>query len=463
MSRRSWFEFLAYDFASFIGKVVGTTDPGATYLPNWHIELIAEYLEAARRGEITRLIINMPPRALKSVCVSVAWPAWILGHAPESRIMAASYASSLAVKHSIDCRNVMESDWYGALFPHTVMAYDQNEKSRFMTSRRGFRLATSVDGATTGEGGNFLILDDPISPMQAMSAAGREHVNAWFDHTFASRLNDKRKGVIVLVMQRLHEDDLSGYLLKKGGWVHLCLPAVAQEDSVLRFGRVRAERKLGEALHAQREDLALIERAKVELGSRAFAAQYLQQPLREENGMVRRSWFRRYKDAPRSFDRVVQSWDTAIKSGQHHDASVCLTFGEIGTQVYLLDAKVMRHEYPELKRMFMAMAAQWQPQAILVEDRASGQQLLQDVRRETHLPVIAMQPMQDKVTRFAAVSALIEAGRLRLPEQAVWLAGFEGEVLTFPEGGHDDQVDALSQYLDWLRRHDWDRLRIRQL
>lgn len=460
----TWFPlWLAYDLPGFIGKVMATTSPGTVFLPSWHIRLIADYLEAARRGEVRRLIINLPPRALKSTCVSVAWPAWLLGHAPESRILAASYASSLAVKHSLDCRQVMTEAWYRQLFPGTVLAHDQNEKHKFMTSRRGFRLATSVGGAVTGEGGNVLIIDDPMRPAQAMSASGRALVNGWFEHTFASRLDDKRNGVIVLVMQRLHEEDLSGYLLKKGGWEHLCLPAVATEDRLYsRAGRIYP-RKAGDILHPEREDAALIARAKLELGSRAFAAQYQQQPLCEEGGMVQRAWFGRYAARPAAFDRVVQSWDTAIKSGAQHDASACLTFGETGGRIYLLEAKRLRHEYPELRRAFLAVAAQWQPQAILVEDRASGQQLLQDMRRETQLPLIAAQPAQDKVTRFAAVTALIEAGRLLLPEQAAWLADFEAELLAFPHGTQDDQVDALSQYLDWVRRQLWDRLRVRRI
>ncbi|MBY0407726.1 MAG: phage terminase large subunit, partial [Rickettsiales bacterium] len=170
-----------------------------------------------------------------------------------------------------------------------------------------------------------------------------------------------------------------------------------------------------------------------------------------------------YASAPIAFDRVVQSWDTAIKSNAQHDASVCLTFGETGGQSYLLDVKVQRYEYPELKRLFVAMAVQWKPQAILVEDKGSGQQLLQDMRRQTQLPVLACMPQGDKVTRFAAVSALIEAGRVCLPQQAAWLADFEAEVLGFPGAAHDDQVDAFSQYLDWVRQQSWERLRIRHL
>jgi predicted phage terminase large subunit-like protein len=211
-----------------------------------------------------------------------------------------------------------------------------------------------------------------------------------------------------------------------------------------------------------REDMALIERAKVELGSRAFAAQYQQMPLHEEDGMVRRVWFGRYGVAPVVFDRVVQSWDTAIKSGERHDATVCLTFGEAGGLSYLLDVRLVRYEYPDLKRLFVALAERWKPQAILVEDRASGQQLLQDMRREGHLPLIATQSVQDKVTRFAAVSAMIEAGRVVLPADAVWLGDFEGEVLGFPASGHDDQVDALTQYLDWVRRGVFGNMRVRR-
>lgn len=458
-----YYELLKYDFATFIGKTLSTVDPAAKYLPNWHINLIAEYLEAARRGAITRLIINLPPRALKSVCVSVAWPAWILGHNPSSRIVAASYASSLAVQHSLDCRMVIGSPWYRRVFPNVVLTEDQNEKHKFMTTARGFRFATSVGGSTTGEGGNFLIIDDPISPAQAMNAGWRDDVNHWFSHTFASRLNDKKKGVIVLVMQRLHQNDLSGYLLGKGGWEHLCLPAVATTPEVFNFRGSRHRREIGDLLHEARESRELVERAKRELGSAAFAAQYQQQPVAEESALVRSWWFKRYKEMPEVYERIVQSWDTAIKSGSTHDASVCLVFAEQEGKSYLLDAQVMRVEYPDLKRAFTTLAAQWQPQVILIEDRASGQQLLQDMRRETQLPIIPRNPKVDKVTRFAAVSALIEAGRVVLPEQAAWLADFETELFAFPNGTHDDQVDALTQYLDWVRSCSWEKLRIRSI
>lgn len=441
---------LRKDFSSFIAKSFRTVDPGARYLPNWHIALIAEYLEAVRRGEIKRLIINMPPRALKSVSVSVAWPAWLLGHDASARIICASYAAPLALKHSIDCRMLMRSPWYRALFPHVALTRDQNEKHKFMTTKRGYRFATSVGGVLTGEGGNTLIIDDPLTPAQAASAQARAQVNHWFSHTFASRLDDKEKGAIVLVMQRLHLDDLSGYLLARGGWTHLCLPAVAPKTEIYERGDVCVMYEEGDCLHPERENEAAVARAKSELGTQAFAAQYQKNPLPEEGGMVRAHWLRRYDVAPTPA-RIVQSWDTAIKSGAQHDASCCLTFAEHAGEAYLLEACVVRMEYPELKKLIVTKAEQYQPQAVLMEDKSSGQQLLQDLKRDSWLPLIAVQPRGDKITRFAGVSALIEAGRLHLPRHAPWLGEFETELLHFPAARHDDQVDALTQYLDWVR------------
>ncbi len=454
-------ELLTTDFSQFIAKAFTTVDPEADFLSNWHIDLIAEYLEAAQRAEITRLIINMPPRSLKSVCVSVAWPAWLLGHNPSARIIAASYAASLSLKHSMDTRLVISSPWYQRIFPEVQLTREQNQKQKFTTTKRGFRLASSVGASVIGEGGNFLIIDDPISPAQAMNAKWREHVNNWFDHTFSTRLNNKKKGVIVLVMQRLHADDLSGYLLAKGGWEHLFLPAIANHSQQYAFGKIEKTMEAGELLQPERENLRLIERAKIDLGAQAFAAQYQQAPLVEDGAMLKRSWLARYSQLPSVVERVVQSCDTAIKSGAQHDASVCLTFAEYDGRSYLRDARVMRLEYPDLKRFFYSHTNDYQPQAILLEDKASGQQLLQDAKRETHLPIIAVRPKNDKLTRFAGVSAMIEAGRLVLPKNAPWLADFEAELLGFPTAAHDDQVDALTQYLEWIRRQSFEKMGLR--
>lgn len=283
-------------FGMFIAHTFATVNPGMEYGMNWHIDLIAAYLEACRRGEIRRLIINMPPRYLKSLIVNVAWSAYLLGHMPGTRIISASYAHSLSIKHALDTRLVLQSEWYRALFPQVQIARDQNEKEKIVTTARGHRMAVSVGSAVTGEGGDFLIVDDPLNPQQAMHKPTRDMVAQWFDHTLSTRLNDKRRGVIVVVMQRLHEDDLSGHLLRKGGFECLSLPAVAEKDERFALHGLEFRRAKGEALHGEREDNALLTAMQREMGSAGFQAQYQQAPISEAHGMIRLAWFGRYRE-----------------------------------------------------------------------------------------------------------------------------------------------------------------------
>jgi predicted phage terminase large subunit-like protein len=455
---------IRHDLSSFIEKSFHTVNPTTKFLGNWHLDVIAAALEEATQGKIKRLIINMPPRSLKSLCVSVAWPAWILGNDPSARIMAASYSQSLSLKHSLDTRLVMNALWYRKMFPHLVLAHDQNEKAKFTTTRRGFRFATSVGGTATGEGGNILIVDDPLNPMQAASDTLRQAALDWFDQTFMSRLDDKQRGVIVIVMQRLHEDDLTGHLLKKGKiWEHLCIPAIGQARQVYSYGSVKFIRKAGEILHSGRENKKLLEQARLELGSYAFAAQYQQQPVPMEGTMMHPEWLRYYEHIGVENACIMQSWDTAIKTGRKNDFTVCTTWAEIDHSFYLLDVIQRKMEYPDLKKSLLLAAEKWHPHAILIEDKASGQSLLQDMKRETALPVIAIRPIQDKITRFASVTALFESGRVLLPKNAVWRAEYETELLAFPNSAHDDMVDSTSQYLAYVRGRGLDKMRIRTL
>ena len=436
-------------FPLFLRRVVATTSPAASYAHNWHIDAIAEYLAACASGQVRRLIINIPPRMLKSTMVSVAWPAWLLAQDARMRLMVASYAQSLSTKHSTDCRHVMQSAWYRRVFPKTVLSDDQNEKDKFVTTARGHRIAVSVGGSAIGEGGHILIADDPLNPLQASQRAARDAANAWFDHSFATRLDDKQRGAIVIVMQRLHVDDLSGYLQRKGGWEQLCLPAMAPERTFIQCGGFSHMREAGEALHAAREPIALLEATRRELGSANFAAQYQQQPVSEQGSLIRREWFAR-SDAG-VHGRVVQSWDTGIKAGAQHDASACVTIIQQDGMHHVMDVAEMRLEYPELKRRMVAHAERFAAEVILVEDKASGQSLLQDLRRETDLPFVAQLPQGDKWARLVRVSPLIEAGKVALPTDAPWLAGFLTQLMEFPQGTHDDMVDAFSQYLNWVR------------
>ena len=455
------------DLPSFISRTFKTTTPGTEYLHNWHIDLICEHLIACEKGYTKRLIINIPPRYLKSHIINVAWPAWLLGHDPTRRIISASYSQALATKHSLDTRLLINSPWYQKIFPATQIVNDQNEKDKFITTQRGFRLATSVGGTLTGEGGNFLILDDPHNPAHMNSATMREQTLNWFEQVFASRLDDKQKGVMVLIMQRLHTDDLTGYLrAKSSSWEYVSIPAIAKKTMFFPSPLKRSRGYLFPEkfpLHPGKENAAGLKNTEAEIGSFTFSAQYLQNPLPTENGLIKKDWLKFYTTAPEQFLSITQSWDTAIKGGAKNDYSVCTTWGETANAYFLLDVFRDRLEFPELKRKIIQLGEKYLPNTILIEDKASGGSIIQDIRRETKLPVLPVNPKLDKLARLLSVTSLMESGKVLLPLKTIWMADFEQELLTFPNSPHDDQVDSFTQFLIWVKNKNTATPNIRRL
>lgn len=446
---------LRKDLSSFIQRCFATVDPGSRYQHNWHIDAIACELERIHQGEITRLIITMPPRSLKSIAASVAFPAWLLGHDPRMRILAVSYAEALSEKLALDCLKVIEASWYKACFPRVRLARGRSARNDFEITLGGGRFSTSVGGALTGRGGNTIILDDPHKPEEAGSEARRIGVVDWFKSTLLSRLNDPLTSPIVLIQQRVHEEDLAGILLEQGGWVHLDLPAIAEEKCNIDLGhRGKIRRDEGHLLHPERLPQDLLDRRREELGSYIFAAQYQQRPAPLGGGLVKWTWFARHDRAPERLpgDRIVQSWDTACKAEDTNDYSVCTTWLVRRGEVWLLDLCRARLEFPELRRRIEKERKKWNANQILIENAGSGIQLIQDLKRNARLNVIGIRPKLDKVTRLINATPAIEAGRVSIPKDAPWLAEFQREIVHFPNGKHDDQVDSLSQFLNWLDR-----------
>ena len=445
------------DFCAFLERAWPHISGGELLDWNWHLEAIAFQLDRIERRENRRLIVNLPPRNGKSKTISVIWAAWMLGQDPALAIVCVCYSNELSAKLARDCLSIMQSAWYRELFPQTVISARRSATSDFETTRGGGRFATSTGGTLTGRGGDIIILDDVIKPEEAFSEVTREKVNDWFRSTLVSRLNNKATGVMLCVMQRLHQYDLPGMLLEQGGWHHLSVPAIAQTDEriPLRRGRVHF-RKAGTPLHPLRENIRTLEEQKASMGSLAFQAQYLQDPVPAGGNLIRAEWLREYTagfDAD-GYGKIVQSWDTAIKTGQDNDHSVCITARIKQRRVHILHVWRGRVEFPELHRQAVALSQQFRPSVILVEDKASGQQLIQTMRGQSVPGVpypLARNPEQDKFSRVAGVSAMIEAGQLLLPPEASWLAEFRSELLTFPNGRFDDQVDALAQLLAWAR------------
>lgn len=442
---------LRRDFASFVGKAATSLVPGKLAW-NWHLDAICHALEQVRLGKTRRLIINLPPRSLKSVIASVAFPAFVLGHDPSKRIICVSYAQDLATKHSNDFRTLIGHGWYRSLFPGTKPSVRKNTEAEIQTTGGGMRLATSVGGTLTGRGGSLIIIDDPIKPDDAMSATTRDACIKWYSNTLLSRLDNKVEGAVVIVMQRVHMDDLVGHVTRQtnsGHWTVLNLPAISPVDQRIPLGNGRdhlfAE---GDLLHPEREPQQVLDDLRANLGSDSFSAQYLQEPVPPGGAMIKRAWISRYAEAPsrKPGQSIIQSWDTAAKGGPGNDWSVCTTWLVARPNYYLLHVHRGRHDYPDLRRKAIELADRHKPSRILIEDIGAGTALHQELRK-SGMPVRAIKVDRDKQCRMSEVSTKFENGFVHLPERAAWLAVLEDELFAFPGSRHDDQVDSISQAL----------------
>jgi predicted phage terminase large subunit-like protein len=450
---------LRRDLMSFTERSFYELNPQTNFVNSPHIELLVSKLESCRQRKIRRLIVNLPPRSLKSHAASVVFPAWLLGHDPSMQIICASYGQELADKHARDCRTLMATAFHRRLFRNTHLSLEKQSVNEFMTTAQGFRMSTSVGGVLTGRGADLIILDDPLKPDEALSAPRRNAVNEWYDNSLVTRLNNKETGVIIVVMQRLHQDDLVGHVMAQENWEVLSFPAIAEEDEIhlieSPLGRRRWQRKAGEALQPERESLLTLAHMRQTIGEYNFESQYQQNPMPVGGAIVKTEWLRYYEpsDLPPRFACVLQSWDTANKSGELNDFSVCTTWGAVYDRYYLLAVFRQRLNYPDLKRAVQEQARQHHADIVLIEDKASGTQLIQDLKVEGMYGVNPYDPSpgSDKTLRLYAQSAEFESGRALLPRSASWLDEYVRELTAFPGSKYDDQVDSTTQALDHLK------------
>jgi len=441
--------------ASFVKATFAELHSGVPLVWDPYLDLICSRLGDVASGKTRNLIITIPPRHLKSICASVALPAFFLGHNPSAEVMVVSYGQELAKKFAEDTRTVMASAFYTRIFD-TRLAGIRQASNTLRTTAGGIRRATSIDGAATGVGADLLIFDDPQKPNEILSDAIRRSTNEAYENTFLSRRNDPSTCRIVIVMQRLHEDDFVGHVLGLGGeWEILNLPALAEAAEVHPYetfmGRFVYRREEGAALHPGRVPVAELELIRASLGEAAWSSQYMQRPAPAGGGIVNTVWFKRYDDAdlPDAFDRVVQSWDTANTIAEWSDYSVCTTWGLKDNRIYLVNVFRKRLLYPELKRAVVAQAQLYSATTIAIEDRASGTQLIQELRGCVSA-IEARKPTSDKQMRMSSQTAQIENGFVYIPREAHWLQEYLHELSVFPKGKYDDQVDSTSQALDTL-------------
>src|SRR6516162_6766683 len=440
---------LASNLTSFTEFAFGVVRPGIPFKPNWHFEAVTHILSEVASGEVRRLIITLPPRNLKSLCASVALPAWFLGRNPAERVVVVSYSDFLARTHANDFRLLVKDPIYQATFPDMRLARDTDRE--IVTTKRGKRFATSIDGTLTGLGGNLIVIDDPLNLADAMSEAVRAKVIEWYRSSLLSRADDKKDARIVLVTQRVHQNDLAGYLQEQGGFEVLNMPAIAQRDETYYLGDGRTyDRKRGEILHPEHEPAEVLAELKREMGPIAFSAQYQQSPIPPGGTIIKGKWLTPYDDIrQQSGDRIIMSWDIALSEAETGDYSACVVLLRRGEVFYILEVVRGRLPFDTLKRKVIEVKRRYGSSTLLIEDCPISRGLIQSLREQS-INVTPCKSETDKRARVIAQTDLFAGGSVRFPRRAAWLEEFTAELLAFP-GRHDDQVDAPTQGLAWGR------------
>lgn len=470
---------------AFVKQAWPIVEPGVPFISSWHIEEICEHLEALSSGEIRKLLINIPPRHSKSTIVSVMFPMWEWIAEPQHKYLCASYAGVLSTRDNLKARRLVQSSWYQERFGHMFrLAGDQNAKQRFENDKTGYRLATSVGGTATGEGGSRLLLDDPHSAQEAQSEAVRESTLEWFDTVWSTRLNDPKRDAMITVMQRLHEKDVSGHILKDiGGWEHICIPA--EWDGVKRktsLGPYDPREKIGQLICPERFGEGEIAELKRLLGSYGTAGQLQQDPQPAEGGILKTKHLQLWPAtrALPQFEFILQSYDCAFTEKTTGDPTACSVYAvftfEGRRQVMLIDAWDEHLSYPELRTRAIrdwqteyggpskkdAFNRSRRPDRVLVEAKASGQSLLQDLHL-ARVPAVGYNPGNaDKVARAHQAAPVLEQDIIWVPESAKnpgqfvsWALPFIKQLEKFPVAEHDDYVDTFTQAVIFMRNDGW--------
>lgn len=472
----------------FVKKAWPYFDP-QPFVGGFHLEAICEHLQAVTRGEIKRLLINIPPGLSKSSVVAVCWPAWAWAQSdidhlsgPQVQFMYSTYAQNLTERDSTKTRNLIDSEWYqnhwGDRFK---MVGDQNTKRKFANNKMGYRLATSVGGTTTGDGGKIIAVDDPLSAAEANSEAARNNVITWWTETMPMRLRDPENGAKVVIMQRLHQEDLSGYILEGNDddeWTHLCLPMHFDPENRCVTSWISDGERVywedprtepGELLCPARYTEEVLIGIEKELGSYGVAGQMQQVPAPKGGGIIKVTDWQIWppegwpEDVPVTFpgfEYLIASVDTAYTTKQENDYSACVVFGifrdaEGLPKAMLIEAWQERLEFKPLIDKLMTTCRKRKVDSLLIETKASGLSVMQEIQRlckAGDFNVIPIDPgTLDKVARVYAIQPSFEGKLIYAPDRMyadMVIRQFEA----FPKAKHDDLVDASTNCLFYLRR-----------
>lgn len=441
--------------SEFIKAAWHAAQPGEKYVHGWVIDATCEHLEAVTNGQIRRLAINIPPGCMKSLMLNVFYPAWEWGpkRMPHLRYVKASYNIDLPIRDNIILRNLITSEWYQKYYPHVCLKLKRDKK--ISTNKNGFSQACAFSSLTGGRG-HRLILDDTLSTENAESDAILLKAERIFKESSQTRLVNPALSAIILIMQRLHPKDTTALALELG-YEHLMLPMEFEphRKCFTSIGFEDPRKEEGELLFTERFPRKIVDELKIPLGTYGVACQFQQNPVPREGAIIKHEWVKNRFKLPRDqygrillyeFKERFQSWDTAFKDGEQNDYSVCTTWGIKDNGYYLLNCFKMKCDFPKLEDKCIELASFWAPNQILIEDKASGQSLIQSLQKRTKLPIKAVKIDRDKIARLNAVSGYFEAERVWFPEKEPWLDDYLKELTEFPAVAHDDQVDTTSQF-----------------
>jgi len=421
---------------------------------DWYIEALCYALQTAALEDGGRLMVTMPPRYLKSVAASVVLPAWMLGKDPAYKVIVASYAEALAKEQSRLFRKLVASRYYRSVFPCDGLKAKVETATEFVTSQGGGRRAVTVGGSVTGIGADLIIVDDLMKASDANSDAMREDTRRFFDETLYTRINKKASGSIIVVQQRLHQDDLIAHLQDKGTFEHLNLPAIAQiSEQIPVYGGFVHEREQGDLLSPCRENEDTLAQIRRDLGEAPFCTQYLQDPEAAGSSMLDFSKVTLLDKEVADIRplQTIQVWDTAIKAETTNDYSVGITFGWDDERWVILDVVRKRMKFDALKAAGIEFHDKWEPDLVLVEDSANGSAMVTDLKKVERIYIKTLGVKGSKEERFSFAVDYLESGKLALLRHAPYFDDLRQELLAFPTSRHDDQVDAISLFVRRLR------------
>lgn len=468
----------------FVKRAWPIVEPGKEFIDGKHIDAICLHLEAVWRGKIRNLLITVPPRMSKSTIVSVMYPAWCWAQDPTQQFLCASHSMDLATRDNVKTRRLIESAWYQETIIGTLpekskkrfkLSGDQNQKTKFENDKSGYRQAVSVEGQVTGAGGDQLLIDDPSNAAEYQSEANLSNTIEWWDNAMATRLNNPKTGRKIMIMQRISHKDLAGHVLKQGGWVHLNLPMeyVPEKHCKTKIGWEDWRTVAGELLCEARIDARALADMKAGMTRYAIGAQFQQDPSPEEGGIFKRDYWKLWDGSLPEFEAIVQSWDTALEAGEQNDYSARTDWGiflhkfvlgeEHGKRkgreewrycMMLLDFRQKRLEGPELRKEAIEQFHFRKPDYIIIERKASGHNLIQEMKR-AGLPVVPFDPKgRDKIARANTAAIVWEQDAVFYPPKKYAEELIE-TMARFPNDEHDDGTDSAVQAGLFLRKKFW--------